>query len=73
MLESSNETEREIALNLVKYSYAHSGYVYGPSSFSDIIPTSYISEMHEDPNISYTDYLKQEFEKDHDMVIERIH
>jgi hypothetical protein len=66
MLESSNETEREIALNLVKYSYAHSGYVYGPSSFSDIIPTSYISEMHEDPNISYTDYLKQEFEKDHD-------
>ena len=66
MLESSNETEREIALDLVKYSYAHSGYVYGPSSFSDIIPTSYISEMHEDSNISYTDYLKQEFEKDHD-------
>ena len=66
MLDSSNDKEREIALDLVKYSYAHSGYVYGPSSFSDIIPTSYISEMHEDQSISYTDYLKQEFEKNHD-------
>jgi hypothetical protein len=66
MLDSSNDEEREIALDLVKYSYAHSGYVYGPSSFSDIIPTSYISEMHEDQSISYTDYLKQEFEKNHD-------
>lgn len=61
MLYSSKEEDVQLAKDLAKYSFANSGYVFGPTSFSDLIPTRYISEMHDNPNISYTDYLKQEF------------
>jgi hypothetical protein len=61
MLYSSKEEDVQLAKDLAKYSFANSGYVFGPTSFSDLIPTRYISEMHDNPSISYTDYLKQEF------------
>ena len=63
MLYSSKEEDVQLAKDLAKYSFSNSGYVFGPTSFSDLIPTRYISEMHDNPSISYTDYLKQEFKK----------
>ena len=63
MLYSSKEEDVQLAKDLAKYSFSNSGYVFGPTSFSDLIPTRYISELHDNPNISYTDYLKNEFER----------
>ena len=62
MLDSDNEIEREIANDLLKYAFGQTGYTFGPNAFMDISPTRHMSEMHEDPNISYTDYIKQEIE-----------
>ena len=63
MLDSNNETEREIANDLVKYAYAQSGYTFGPNAFMDIVPTRYMSELHDNPDKSYTDHLKDNFVK----------
>jgi hypothetical protein len=63
MLDSNNETEREIANDLVKYAYAQSGYTFGPNAFMDIVPTRYMAELHDNPDKSYTNHLKDNFVK----------
>jgi len=46
MLESENQEEKQLALDLVKYTYFSNGYAFGPNSFFHLIPIKFWTDSY---------------------------
>jgi hypothetical protein len=65
MLESSESTdeEKQLAEDLIKYTYFTAGFTFTPYSFSHLVPTSFFSKLGVDTEQSFNEYLKKSIEE----------
>lgn len=72
MLNSNNETNRNLAYDLAMYSFIHSGFNLSSSSFTDLLPVNFYLNLGKDQDESFMDYMfrmKKDSESNDNLIL----
>jgi len=64
MLYSSKPEEVQIAKDLDKYAFFSTGFTFGKSTFKDLVPITYMSELVDDKGVTFTGHLQKNFDSE---------